>query len=224
MKFRSQSIDRLFDTILNLKTREDCYLYFEDLCTVKELQDMAQRLDVAVLLDEGMSYQKIMELVEVSTATIGRVSKTLALGSSTTRGVDANDADKVTDENLDQVIAWAKALAEKTGAVIVITGAIDIAANAEKAYVVRNGHPMMASITGSGCMLSAYMTAAICTGGDPLEACAQCLCAMGIAGERAYARLQALEGGNSTFRNLLIDEVYKLTDAVLAEEARYEAR
>ena len=75
MKFRSQSIDRLFDTILNLKTREDCYLYFEDLCTVKELQDMAQRLDVAVLLDEGMSYQKIMELVEVSTATIGRVSK-----------------------------------------------------------------------------------------------------------------------------------------------------
>ena len=81
MKFRSQSIDRLFDTILNLKTREDCYLYFEDLCTVKELQDMAQRLDVAVLLDEGMSYQKIMELVEVSTATIGRVSKCLNYGT-----------------------------------------------------------------------------------------------------------------------------------------------
>ncbi len=81
MKFHSQSIDRLFDTILNLKTREDCYLYFEDLCTVKELQDMAQRLDVAVLLDEGMSYQKIMELVEVSTATIGRVSKCLNYGT-----------------------------------------------------------------------------------------------------------------------------------------------
>lgn len=81
MKFCSQSIDRLFDTILNLKTREDCYLYFEDLCTVKELQDMAQRLDVAVLLDEGMSYQKIMELVEVSTATIGRVSKCLNYGT-----------------------------------------------------------------------------------------------------------------------------------------------
>lgn len=168
---------------------------------------------------------RILEEVH-PTVVRGNISeiKTLALGSSTTRGVDANDADKVTDENLDQVITWAKALAEKTGAVIVITGAIDIAANAEKAYVVRNGHPMMANITGSGCMLSAYMTAAICTGGDALEACAQCLCAMGIAGERAYAKLQALEGGNSTFRNLLIDEVYKLTDAVLAEEAHYEAR
>ncbi|MBQ3091359.1 MAG: hydroxyethylthiazole kinase, partial [Clostridia bacterium] len=84
---------------------------------------------------------RILEEVQ-PTVVRGNISeiKTLALGSSTTRGVDANDADKVTDENLDQVIAWAKALAEKTGAVIVITGAIDIAANAEKAYVVRNGH------------------------------------------------------------------------------------
>jgi len=150
--------------------------------------------------------------------------KTLALGSATTRGVDANDADKVTDDNLEQVIAWAKALAEKTGAVIVITGAIDIAASADKAYVIRNGHPMMANITGSGCMLSAYMTAAICAKENVLEACAQCLCAMGIAGEKAHTRMVQLDGGNSTFRNLLIDEIYKLTDDVLDKEARYEVR
>ena len=81
MKLHSESMDRLFDTILNLKTREDCYAYFEDLCTIKELQDMAQRLDVAVLLERGYSYQKITENVETSTATIGRVSKCLNYGT-----------------------------------------------------------------------------------------------------------------------------------------------
>lgn len=81
MNLQSESIDRLFDTILNLKSREECYAYFEDLCTVKELQDMAQRLDAAILLSGGCSYQKIQEQVEISTATIGRVSRCLQYGS-----------------------------------------------------------------------------------------------------------------------------------------------
>ncbi len=81
MKYRSDSIDRLFDTILNLQSKEDCYEYFEDLCTVKELQDMAQRLDAAILLSKGYSYQKITEMVAISTATIGRVSKCLNYGT-----------------------------------------------------------------------------------------------------------------------------------------------
>lgn len=151
--------------------------------------------------------------------------KALAGGSATTRGVDAAEADKVTEENLAEVTAWAKALAAKTGAVIAITGAIDIVADGEKAYIIRNGHPIMASITGSGCMLSAYMGAAICAKKEnKTEGAAQCLCAMGVAGERAYAKLQKLEGGNSTYRDLLIDEIYKMTDDVLAQEARYEVR
>ncbi len=77
----SKSIDRLFETILNLETVEECYRYFEDVCTVKELQDMAQRLDTAILLDKGENYQKISSEVGVSTATIGRVSKCLKYGS-----------------------------------------------------------------------------------------------------------------------------------------------
>lgn len=81
MKFRSESVDRLFDTILNLKDKEECYAYFADLCTIKEIQDMAQRLDAAILLSEGYSYQKIIEKVAISTATIGRVSKCLNYGS-----------------------------------------------------------------------------------------------------------------------------------------------
>ena len=80
-KLRSESVDRLFQSILQLETLEECYAYFEDLCTVKEIQDMPQRLDTALLLAEGYSYQKITETVDVSTATIGRVSKCLNYGS-----------------------------------------------------------------------------------------------------------------------------------------------
>lgn len=81
VNLHSESIDRLFEVILSLKTTEDCYAFFEDICTIKELQDLAQRMDVAVLLDEGMNYQKISQQVNVSTATISRVSKCLNYGS-----------------------------------------------------------------------------------------------------------------------------------------------
>ena len=79
-KYRSESIDRLFKAILTLENIEDCYIFFDDLCTINELQDMAQRLDTAFLLSEGRSYQTISQQVGVSTATIGRVSRCLNYG------------------------------------------------------------------------------------------------------------------------------------------------
>ena len=104
-----------------------------------------------------------MELIENVKFTVirGNISeiKTLALGAGSTRGVDADIADRVTEDNLAQAVAFAKEFAAKTGAVIAITGAIDIVANAEKAYCIFNGHPMMSSITGTGCQLSAITTA-----------------------------------------------------------------
>ena len=81
MTYRSQSIDRLYDVISKLNSREECFAFFSDLCTIKELQDMAQRLDTAVLLSQGKSYQVITQQVGVSTATIGRVSKCLNYGT-----------------------------------------------------------------------------------------------------------------------------------------------
>ena len=80
-KLHCESVDRLFQTILSLQSLEECYAYFEDLCTVKEILDMSQRLDTAILLSEGLSYQKIAAQVAVSRATIGRVSKCLNYGS-----------------------------------------------------------------------------------------------------------------------------------------------
>ena len=78
--YRSESIDRLFRAILTLENLEDCYTFFDDICTIGEIQDMAQRLDTAFLLSEGKSYQAISQEVGVSTATIGRVSRCLNYG------------------------------------------------------------------------------------------------------------------------------------------------
>ena len=89
MPFHSESMDRLFDSISSLNSREECRAYFEDLCTIKELQDMAQRLDAAILLSQGYSYKKIMENVNISTATIGRVSRCLNYGTGGYKSVIA---------------------------------------------------------------------------------------------------------------------------------------
>ena len=79
--FNPPSIDRLFTAILQLKDAEECHKFFEDICTIKEVQDMAQRLDAAILLDQGVGYQAIGEQVGISTATISRVSRCLNYGS-----------------------------------------------------------------------------------------------------------------------------------------------
>ena len=79
--FNTPSIDRLFAAILQLQNMEECHTFFEDICTIKEVQDMAQRLDAAVLLDEGAGYQQISEQVGISTATISRVSRCLNYGA-----------------------------------------------------------------------------------------------------------------------------------------------
>ncbi len=166
-------------------------------------------------------------LDEIQFAVIrGNISeiKTLASGRGTTKGVDADVSDKVTEENLDEAVTFAKAFAAETGAVISITGAIDIVSDNKTAYCIRNGHPMMSSVTGTGCQLSA-MTAAFVTANPdrPLEAAAAAVCAMGLAGELAYKRLTPLDG-NASYRNYIIDAVCRMTPAQLQEGANYEVR
>lgn len=150
--------------------------------------------------------------------------KTLALGAGTTRGVDADIADSVTKDNLEQAVAFAKEFSKRTGAVVAITGAIDIVADDKTAYCIFNGHPMMSSITGTGCQLSALTAAYVTANPDtPLEAAAAAVCAMGICGEKAYSRLSK-EDGNATYRNYIIDAVYHLSGEELERLARYEIR
>lgn len=73
--------DQLFKVILSLKNEEQCYKFFEDLCTVSEVKAMAQRLEVARMLDEGSIYEAIVEKTGASTATISRVKRCLVYGA-----------------------------------------------------------------------------------------------------------------------------------------------
>lgn len=77
----TESLQRLFQAICALESKEECRRFLEDICTIKELQDLAQRLDVAILLNQGVNYQSISQQVGASTATISRVSKCLNYGS-----------------------------------------------------------------------------------------------------------------------------------------------
>ena len=150
--------------------------------------------------------------------------KTLANGSGTTKGVDADVADAVTDETLDNAVAFVKGLARETGSIIAITGAIDLVADGSKCFVIRNGRPEMGRITGTGCQLSGMMTAfLVANPEDRLTAAAAAVCTMGLAGEIGWSRMQ--EGdGNSTYRNRIIDAVFNMDGKTLDQGAKYEIR
>lgn len=80
-RLKSQQTDRLARAVLSLATEEDCYRLFEDLFTIREIQDLGQRLEVARLLREQRTYTEIVEKTGVSTATIGRVNRALNYGA-----------------------------------------------------------------------------------------------------------------------------------------------
>lgn len=85
-KLKNESLDFLFKSVLELQTVEECYDFFEDLCTINELQSISQRVSVAKMLVEGSVYQDIVEKTGASTATISRVNRSLQYGSN---GYDA---------------------------------------------------------------------------------------------------------------------------------------
>ncbi len=85
-KFVLEKADALFEAILKLKTKEDCVKFFEDVCTMKEIEDLSQRLEVAAMHKERKNYREISEKTGASTATISRVNKCLLYGKG---GYDA---------------------------------------------------------------------------------------------------------------------------------------
>ncbi|QGU95374.1 hydroxyethylthiazole kinase [Clostridium bovifaecis] len=142
--------------------------------------------------------------------------KGITKGKSMTKGVDANETDKVTQDNLEEVVAMAKRLSEAMDSVIAISGAIDIVAGKEKAYVIRNGHPIMAKVTGTGCMSTALI-GAFC-GGNPnniLEATSAAVAAMGVSGDIAFEKMERFEGGTMMFRMFLIDSISNMTSEII---------
>jgi TrpR-related protein YerC/YecD len=102
-KLNDKSIDQLFESILTLKDVEECYVFFDDLCTVNEIQSLSQRLEVARMLGKGYTYNKIEAETGASTATISRVKRCLNYG---------NDGYKLTLERLGRFGADEKQVSE----------------------------------------------------------------------------------------------------------------
>ncbi len=152
-------------------------------------------------------------------ATEGKVEERITQG----RGVDASVTDYVSEATLNSTVTFAMELARMTKAVIVITGTIDIIADAEIAYIVRNGHPMMGRITGSGCMLTAVLGAySAANTKDLTKACTAAVSAMGICGELAYEKVAKMGEGTGTFRTYLIDYMSLIDGAMLEQRAKLQ--
>ncbi|MBO7214159.1 MAG: hypothetical protein J6V66_01535 [Clostridia bacterium] len=75
------NLENLYEAVLKLKSKEDCRKFFEDICTIKEVLDLSQRLEVASLLSAGKNYQEVVKLTGASTATISRVSRCINYGA-----------------------------------------------------------------------------------------------------------------------------------------------
>ena len=194
----------------------------------------AVSLGHAVLLDPvgaGASHLRTHTAVELMreipfTIIRGNMSeiRTLALGSGTTKGVDADGADAVTDANLDDAVAFVKTFAAENRTIAAVTGAVDLVSDGRRCYIIRNGCPEMGKITGTGCQLSGMMTAFVTANPENrLEAAAAAVCAMGLAGEIGWSRMEAGDG-NSTYRNRIIDAIYNMDGETLNGGAKYEVR
>lgn len=163
---------------------------------------------------------------EIQFAVIrGNISeiKTVYSGSGSTKGVDADVADTVTDDNLADTAEFAKELSKTTGAIIAITGAIDVIADAEHAYVARNGVADMSKITGTGCMLDGVIAGYVAANMEnPTNAVVAAIAAEGLCGEIAGAKVHAEESGTSSLRMYLIDAMSRLDGETLVNGAKVE--
>lgn len=141
--------------------------------------------------------------------------ETLVSGVGSGRGVDADLSAQTSCEN-------AVELAQRSGAVIVMSGEKDVVADGRHIYRVYNGDAMMGRVTGAGCMLSALIGAFVSANPENvLEASLAAVCMMGVCGEHARRRMNG-QDGNGSYRNYLIDAINRLRPEELEEEAHYE--
>lgn len=141
------------------------------------------------------------------------------------RGVDVSEQEALTAENQEDTVSLVQALARRTGAVIVMTGEKDLVADGKKVCLVKNGHPMMSRITGSGCMLDGILAAFLAAKPDGetlLRQTALAVSAYGICGQLAFERTVESGGGTGSFRMYLIDAMSLLTDEDIRRMADIE--
>lgn len=186
----------------------------------------ARRNGIPVLLDlVGVSCSRLrlrfaQSLLEQGGCSIvkGNMSELLALAgrASHSVGVDAGEADALTPEGLPDRVKLFCALAGQTGAVILATGAKDLIVGSGRALLGENGTPMLAGITGTGCMAGA-LAGLYLNGGEPVEAALLAVTVLGTAGEAARDRAR----GPGSFQAELLDAVWGMSDGELASRGSF---
>lgn len=193
----------------------------------------ANALGIPVVLDPvGVGASRLRRetaarlLREVRFSVIrGNISEIRALAEgSGCPGVDADAAQQVTEENLTEALDFAGRFARHTGAVVAVSGALDLVCDGSSARVIRNGRREMSLVTGTGCQLSALVGAfAAANRVGALDAAAAAVAMMGLAGELGWERM-APGDGNASYRSRIIDAVCTMTPQVLEKGARIESR
>lgn len=192
----------------------------------------ANTLGIPVVLDPvaagGTTLRRELSarlLREVRFAAIrGNASEIRALAGQESRGsgVDTAAVDAITEETLPQSAEMVRALAERTGAVIAVSGAVDMVSDGTRVVLLRNGCATMTRVTGTGCMLTTLIGAFCAATPDaPLEAVCAAMTAMGICGEIAEEKRLRNHTGSATFRVDLIDALFNLTESQMKERSRY---
>ncbi|KDR96783.1 hydroxyethylthiazole kinase [Peptoclostridium litorale DSM 5388] len=195
----------------------------------------ANELGLPVVLDPvGMGASRLRNesvnrlIQEVQFSVIkGNMSEIKALNTSckNSGGVDAQEEDIIVDENIEESVEFAKKVARKFDCVIAATGAIDIVTDGKRVSIIRNGHPMMSRITGTGCMSGSVIGTYCGSNKDNIyEATAMAAAAMGICGEIAYEKVERMSEGTGSFRRYLIDAVSLMDYKTLKEGASIETR
>lgn len=150
--------------------------------------------------------------------------KTVYLGCGTTKGVDADVNDLICKETLTENRRFVKDLAKQTGAIVVVTGTIDLVADENQVYAIYNGHSSMSRITGTGCqlttLLSVYATA---NPAERLDACVMAVSMMGLAGEIGVEKMQKEHTGTNSLRTYIIDAISTMDYNTWKQGARYES-
>lgn len=169
------------------------------------------RTETALTLLENIRFSAVR-------ANISEI-KALLNGQLACGGVDACPGDEINRDNLQQSIMLINEFSKKYNTVTAVTGKYDIVSDGNSCCIIKNGHPLMSRVTGTGCMLSAFC-AAMCAANpeDIFSAVIVAVCGFGICGELAWS-----EGiGSGTYRTRLIDEIYHLTWDKIKEKAKYE--
>lgn len=170
------------------------------------------------------AFNKLSENIHFSVLR-GNISeiKRIATGRGSMCGVDAQERDVITEQNVYDVALMAKELSRKMDCVLAISGSIDVVADKNQAYLIRNGHPIMSKVTGTGCM-SAALLGGFCGANknNILEASLAAVATMGVCGQLAHRKMEEFEGGTMTFRMFLIDYVSNISWETINREAKIE--